>query len=151
MQTKELIPPEVNISFDSKRRQNTAFYTTSSSETYEILKGIYDYKTIDLFEQFYVLFLNRRNRIIAFRELSRGGTFGTYVDIRIMMLIAINCNSSSIIVSHNHPSGQLSPSGVDKKLTNRIRVACTLFDMKLLDHLIVTSDGYYSFVDEGLI
>ena len=101
------------------------------------------------YEEFWVLHLSRSNRVIAHECISRGGTVGTVVDIKLIMKSAINKLASSLILVHNHPSGNLRPSGDDDNLTQRIKTAATTLDMRVLDHIIITSTGYYSYNDEG--
>ena len=100
-------------------------------------------------EVFAVLFLNRANRILNFRIVSEGGITGTVADPRIILKKALEENAVSIILCHNHPSGNLLPSHADHELTSKIREACRYFDIRLLDHIIVSEDGFYSFADSG--
>lgn len=123
----------------------------SSSKSVEILRKIFDENTIDFQENFFVLFLDRGNKIVNFCHLSKGGVSGTVVDVRHLLSNAINTNASSVILSHNHPSGQLHPSENDKSITRKIREALRFFDVSLLDHIIITNDSYFSFADEGVL
>ena len=100
-------------------------------------------------EHFMVIYLNRRNRVICHEVISLGGISGTIVDTRVILKRAIETNASAIILSHNHPSGNCRPSGQDKKLTEKIKAASLFFDITVLDHIIVSDEGYYSFADEG--
>lgn len=102
-------------------------------------------------ETFAVLFLNRANRIIALETISEGGITGTVVDIRIIMKKAVLHDAVSIVLCHNHPSGNLQPSRADESITYKIKEAAALFDIRLLDHIIVSVDGHYSFADDGKI
>jgi len=102
-------------------------------------------------EVFVVIFLNRANRIIAMRTISEGGITGTIADPRIILKQALEITAVSIILCHNHPSGSLRPSRADEELTTRIRQAAALLDIRVLDHIIVSEEGYYSFADEGMI
>ena len=104
-----------------------------------------------LHEEFWVLFLNRSNRVINRMKLSQGGISGTVTDVRLAMKRAIECLASGIIVCHNHPSGNLNPSESDSKITQKIKEAGNLLDIQLLDHLIISDKDYYSFADNGLI
>ena len=104
-----------------------------------------------LHEEFWILFLNRSNRVISRMKLSQGGISGTVTDVRIVMKKAIEYLASGIIVCHNHPSGNLNPSESDSKITQKIKEAGNLMDIQLLDHLIVTEKDYYSFADNGLL
>lgn len=102
-------------------------------------------------EVFAVLFLNRANKINHFQVISEGGITGTVADPRIILRKALEEDAVSIILCHNHPSGSLKPSRADEELTNKIKEAAKYFDIKVLDHLIVSEDGYYSFADEGIL
>jgi DNA repair protein RadC len=102
-------------------------------------------------EVFAVIFLNQANRIIHFETVSSGGLTGTVADPRIILKKALDEQAVSIILCHNHPSGNLQPSLADRELTAKIREAARLFDIKLLDHIIVSTEGYLSFADEGLL
>jgi DNA repair protein RadC len=102
-------------------------------------------------EEFWILFLNRSNKVISRMKLSQGGLSGTVTDVRIVMKKAIENLASGIIVCHNHPSGNLNPSESDSRITNKIKEAGILLDIQLLDHLIITDKEYYSFADNGLI
>ena len=104
-----------------------------------------------LYEEFWILFLNRSNRVISRMKLSQGGISGTVTDVRLAMKKAIECLASGIIVCHNHPSGNLNPSESDSKITQKIKEAGNLLDIQLLDHLIISDKDYYSFADNGLI
>ncbi len=102
-------------------------------------------------EEFWILFLNRSNKIINRMKLSQGGISGTVTDVRIVMKKAIEYLASGIIVCHNHPSGNLSPSDSDSRITQKIKDAGSLMDIQLLDHIIISGDEYYSFADNGII
>jgi DNA repair protein RadC len=102
-------------------------------------------------EVFAVLFLNRANKINHFQIVSEGGITGTVADPRVILKKALEEDAVSLILCHNHPSGSLKPSRADEELTRKIKEAATYFDIKVLDHLIVSDDGYYSFADEGIL
>jgi DNA repair protein RadC len=104
-----------------------------------------------LHEEFWILFLNRSNRVINRMKLSQGGVSGTVTDVRLVMKNAVECLASGIIVCHNHPSGNLSPSESDSKITQKIKEAGNLLDIQLLDHLIISDKDYYSFADNGFM
>ncbi|MCE3226084.1 MAG: radC [Bacteroidetes bacterium] len=118
---------------------------TSSGTAYEVLKQF----LADLpHEEFWILILNRANKVMKKECISKGGITSTVVDSRLICKSAIENNASAIILAHNHPSGQLLPSKEDKTITKRIREALQLFDIALLDHIIVGDQDYYSFADE---
>lgn len=102
-------------------------------------------------EVFIAVFLNRANRINHYEIISEGGITGTVADPRIILRKALEEDAVSIILCHNHPSGNLLPSRADEELTHKIKEASKYFDIKLLDHIIVSEDGYYSFADEGIL
>ncbi|HET9056515.1 MAG TPA: DNA repair protein RadC [Chitinophagaceae bacterium] len=102
-------------------------------------------------EIFAVLFLNRAGKVNHFEIISEGGITGTVADPRIILKKALAEDATSIILSHNHPSGNPKPSKADRDLTNKIKEAAHLLDIKLIDHIIVGEDGYYSFADDGIL
>jgi DNA repair protein RadC len=101
-------------------------------------------------EEFWLLMLNRANSVIKKELISRGGVSGTVVDTKIIFKIAVDNHASSIIICHNHPSGNLKPSEADLKITKNIKEAGKIMEISLLDHLIITENGFFSFVDEGV-
>lgn len=101
-------------------------------------------------EEFWVLFLNNSSKVLSKSKLSKGGITGTIVDIRLVFKLAFECGATSLILCHNHPSGNLKPSDADKQITKKIKIAGDSLDVKVLDHLIITETKYYSFVDEGI-
>jgi len=103
------------------------------------------------YEIFAVVLLNRANKIIHHEVISKGGITGTVADPRLILKLAINHGATSIILSHNHPSGNLKPSKADEEITDRIKKSAALMDIKLLDHIIVSEEGYLSFMDEGIL
>ncbi len=103
------------------------------------------------YEVFAVLFLNKANKINHFEIISRGGLTGTVADPRIILRIALEQEATSIVLCHNHPSGNLRPSKADEVLTQKIKMAAQYLDVFVMDHLIVSEEGYYSFADDGLL
>ena len=101
------------------------------------------------YEVFVALLLNRSHKIISYEIISKGGIAGTVADPRVILKKALDAGASSLIICHNHPSGNLQPSQQDDLLTQKIKSAALYFDIKLLDHIIVSEEGYYSFADEG--
>ncbi len=102
-------------------------------------------------EEFWALFLNRQNKIIDIQKLSQGGITGTVIDVRLVLKMAIEKHATSLIFAHNHPSGNLEASDADRKITRQLKDASAIMDIPLLDHLIITQEGYFSFADEGLL
>jgi DNA repair protein RadC len=120
---------------------------TSSKAVFEVMQPIIGELT---HEEFWVLYLNNSNKILFKAQLSKGGITGTIVDARIVFKIALEQNATSIILSHNHPSGKLQPSEADIQITQKIKNAGQQLEIPVLDHIIITEHGYYSFVDEGV-
>jgi DNA repair protein RadC len=102
-------------------------------------------------EVFAVLFLNQALKVKNFKIMSRGGITGTVVDPRVILKQALDEGATSIVLSHNHPSGNLHPSMADKELTHKIKIAASYFDIKVIDHIIVSDEGHYSFADAGVL
>ena len=102
-------------------------------------------------EEFWVLFLNRQNKVIDKKKLSQGGITGTVIDVRLVLKLALEKHSTSLILCHNHPSGNLEPSEADRKITRQLKDAAGLMEIPVIDHLIVTQSDYFSFADEGLL
>lgn len=103
-------------------------------------------------EQMYVLYLNRSNKVVGFQELSKGGIDGTVADVELIVAAASKALAKSVIIAHNHPSGNLKPSSADETLTRQTQDALKLIRVALIDHIIMTSnEGYFSFMDEGLL
>ena len=109
-------------------------------------------ETISLHERFVAMYLNRSNRVLGVYELSKGGITGTVVDLRLLLSVALKTAATGIIICHNHPSGNLKASTNDIEITHKIKEACKLLDIILLDHLIITAGRKYcSMADEGII
>lgn len=119
---------------------------------YEIFYEEWNKNTIEYFEEFKILLLNRNHKVLGMTTLTKGSTTGTIVDIKQLLQYALKTNASSIIVAHNHPSGNLEPSEADKVITKKIIAGCEAIDIKLLDHLLIVQDGgFFSFADEGIL
>jgi len=102
-------------------------------------------------EEFWIICLNRNNRFISKHKISSGGIAGTVADMKMIFNIALKELASSVILCHNHPSGNLKPSSEDINLTNKVKEAARLFDMVVSDHIIIAENSYYSFADEGIL
>ena len=115
-----------------------------------LINSVFDADTIGYKETFKVLLLNNTNKIIGYSTISDGGLTCTVVDVRMILQTALVSNATSIILTHNHPSGNPRPNGHDDNLTKKIKSACELMDIRLLDHIIVTPyDSFYSYCNEG--
>lgn len=129
----------------------TPVKVNSSDEAYLVFQHIFESEKLDYKEFFFVLLLSYSKRCIWYSKISEGSVAGTVVNVREVLQLALKTNASGVIIAHNHPSGNLKPSESDIKLTRKIKDGCGLFDVQLLDHLIITSEGYLSIADEGLI
>lgn len=145
----EVIQSQVTDQFYATVRKSSV--STTFGEAYEQLLLVLDQTQINIKEEAVVLFMNRSNHIISFHHLSIGGMTATVVDIRIILGMALKSSASGIILSHNHPSQELNPSNADLDLTKRLSESAKLMDIKLVDHLIISNNGYLSFADQGLI
>ncbi len=123
---------------------------SSSQDSANFIRNFYT-DDIGIFESFFILLLNHSNTTIAYAKISQGGITGTVVDIRIIAKYAVEFLATKIILAHNHPSGTLQASEADKTITLRVKQALQLFDITVLDHVILSENGYYSFADEGIL
>ena len=140
---------EIKISYSPRVKNIDREKISSSQQVYNLVLS--DWDEINIRETMKVLFLNRANKVIGIYELSKGGITGTVVDIRLLFAAVLKSLSCSIILLHNHPSGNLKPSEADIHITNKIKDAGKLLDIQILDHLIITEDEYFSFTDQGII
>lgn len=142
---------KLSVKYSHEVLQSELRQVSTSKEAYEVLKNCFDDDTFFLQEQFIILLLNQSNKIIGFHPLSAGGITSTVVDLRLIFATAIKSLATGIILAHNHPSGNLKASEADKHITKKIKQAGDLLDIKLIDHLIITSESYLSFADECLL
>lgn len=142
---------EIQLIYKSKVKPSMRPKVASSKDTYTVLKKYWDENKIEFIEQFKVLFLNRANKVIGIYEVSTGTTTHTAVDTRGIFVAALKANAVAVILSHNHPSGNLTPSQADRDLTRKATEAGRFLEITVLDHIIITSEAYYSFADEGLL
>lgn len=142
---------EIELVYRTAIRPSHRPQVNSSASAYEILLAGWDPGKIEFIEQFKVLLLSRSNRVLGQYELSTGGTTGTVVDVRLIFAAALKANASGIIMAHNHPSGTLAASQADRDITKKVKEAGRILEIPLLDHLIVTTEGYYSFADQGML
>ena len=135
-----------------KRKTNVpkAQIKSSKDASDYIRKYLYN-SDLEVYESFYLLLLNSRNIITGFVKISQGGIRTTIIDIQLISKYVVNELAPQIIVAHNHPSGNANPSESDKESTKRIKQAMDIFNVNLLDHLIITADDYFSFADNGIL
>lgn len=145
------IVSEIDLIYKSKIKSSQRPHITSSRSAYTLLLDCWDPHKIEFLEQFKVLLMSQSNKVLGLYEASSGGITGTVVDIRLLFTAALKAGATGLIVAHNHPSGATHPSGPDREITRKIAQAGMLLDIKLLDHLIITTEHYYSFCDQGAL
>ena len=123
----------------------------NSQEIIDMLRNNWEQGTIEAHESFYLVLLNRSNKVKGITLHSKGGLTGTVIDTRMILCAALLSLSCSIIVAHNHPSGNIQPSEADIKITHKLKQAATHMEITILDHVILTKDSYFSFADEGIL
>ena len=139
---------EIELSYKSKVKASDRPKIICSRQSYDILLHHWS-DQLEWVEEFNLLLVNRANRVLAFYNVSKGGVSGTVVDAKVVFAAALKLRASGIILSHNHPSGNLQPSIQDLALTKKLVAGAKLLDLTILDHLIITPYAYYSFADEG--
>ena len=138
---------EVELSYTPKIKDSHK--VLSSEDAYKYLLSTYKEGTVCYKEYFKILLLNQANQVLGYTLISEGGITSTDVDVRVILQAALLTNSVAIILAHNHPSGNKTPSREDIRMTNQIKEAAQIMRIRVLDHLIITDTGYYSFSDEG--
>lgn len=141
---------EINISYRPGIRLSETPKISSSLDAVSYLRMVWS-ERMDHIEEFLVLCLNRANLVLGYAVVSRGGLSGTVADPKVIFQIALKANASSVILCHNHPSGNTEPSESDRNLTRRLCEAGKVLEIQVLDHIILTSESYFSFADQGLI
>lgn len=132
-----------NISKDRKK-------IDSAQSVVDTMMGLEHFvNNIEYKEMFYALYMNSAGKLLSVMLIGEGGIDRTYVETRFILQGAILQNATAIAVVHNHPSGRVQPSGMDKTLTEKINKCCELFSIKLIDHIIISTDNYYSFIEGG--
>jgi DNA repair protein RadC len=150
LQTSQLQVAEIQLSYKSTIMASQRPKICTSRDAYNVLIETWDESKIEFIEQFKVLLLNRAHKVLGVFEVSSGSSTGTVADPKLIFAAAIKTNSVGIIMAHNHPSGNLHPSQADIDLTRKMKEGGKFLEIQILDHLIITKEGYYSFADEGL-
>ena len=144
---------KVGVKMYELKKIQTNFQKVQIKESkigYEFIKQFFG-DDIEIFESFFILLLNRNNQTIGYAKISQGGISGTVVDIRLIAKYAVESLCSSVILAHNHPSGNINPSEQDKNITSKVKEALNMFEISVIDHIILTSESYYSFADNGVL
>lgn len=149
MQTVTNTLPEITVSYNAGIKWTERPQLKSSEKAVEYFRQIWDENTLDLREETKVIYLNRSIRVVGHYHLASGSLTGCVFDIRLIAAIALKCMAAGVMVCHNHPSGDTQPSPADNEVTEKLKNALRLFDIKLFDHFILTKEGYYSFADDG--
>lgn len=142
---------EIELVYRGKTKPSERPPVNSSKAAYDLLLNSWDKDKIELQEQFRVMLLDSKSSCLGIATLSTGGLSSCFVDLKHIFALALKANASAIIVAHNHPSGNVTPSQADKSLTARFASAAAVLDIKLQDHIIVSAERYTSFSDEGII
>jgi len=140
---------EIKISYSHKVKPSNQTKVTCSRDAYNYVASMWP--DIDYKERFAMLLLSRSNKVLGLSWISQGGISGTVVDVRLIFQAALKANASSMILLHNHPSGQLEASDADLRITRKIKSGGDVLDISVLDHLIITSEKFVSLADEGLM
>ena len=141
---------EIDIVYKNKVKASDRPKISSSSDANTHLRTIWSHR-IEHVEEFMILCLNRANKVLGWAKISQGGLSGTVADPKVIFQFALKANASSIILAHNHPSGNLQPSADDISLTKKIKEAGGVLDLPVIDHIILSEESYYSFADEGIL
>ncbi|HEX7755815.1 MAG TPA: JAB domain-containing protein [Niabella sp.] len=150
-QLDRIIVSEATLVYTSRVKAADRPQVKGVQAAYDLFMHTWNKRTIDFVETAKAMYLNSAHRVIAIITLGTGGFTGTVVDPRLVFFAALRCHATGLILAHNHPSGNLKPSSYDEMLTRRIRNIGQELDIRLIDHLIISSEGYFSMVDEGLI
>jgi DNA repair protein RadC len=146
----ELQASEVQLIYKSKISSAKRIQVKTSQDAFKVFWEYWDKDTIEHVEEFKVLLMNNKNVVLGIASISKGGATSTVIDPRIIFQYALRTHSSAIIVAHNHPSSNPTPSEADVKVTKRLIEAGNVLDIKVLDHIVICGDGsYFSFGDEG--
>lgn len=142
---------EIQLTYRSDVKPSMRPKISGSKDAYSVLLENWDKSKIEFIEQFKVMLLNRSNKVLGIFEVSSGSSTGTIADPKLIFAAAIKASACGIIMAHNHPSGNLNPSQADIDLTKRMKEGGRFLEIQVLDHVILTSEGYYSFADEGIL
>jgi len=141
--------PQIKISYSNSLKFSKMVHITKSENAYDVFKYFWNQDKIQLQEEMLVMLLNNDNRVLGIFHLSTGDSRATIASVKIIASTALLANAQGLVIAHNHPSGNCIPSEADKNMTRKLAQGLEILDMKLLDHLIITSAGYYSLADNG--
>ncbi|MCE3278955.1 MAG: repair protein [Bacteroidetes bacterium] len=141
---------EISINYSPKVKLSALPKVLTSKDAETQFRSVWSNK-MEYIEEMYLMILNRANKVLGYSKISHGGMSGTVVDTKVVFQTALKAHASSIMLAHNHPSGNLKPSEADLRITKIIKEAGRIMEIPLLDHIILTQEGYYSFADEGIL
>lgn len=147
----EPVIPKITLAYTPKVKLSLLPTVHQSSDAYRLFMHCWDKGQIHYVEEFKVMLLNRSSRVLGICTLTRGTAFATLIDIRNLFACALLANACSVICCHNHPSGSLEPSRTDKEISRKLQEGGKFLDIQVIDHLIISPEGYYSFGDEGIL
>jgi DNA repair protein RadC len=150
-ENKQFEVAEIQLSYKSNVKASLRPKISCSRDVESILRKNWDHDKLEFVEQFKIILVNRANKVLGIFDVSQGGISGTVADPKVIFGCALKAASSGVILAHNHPSGKLLPSQADIELTNKLKHGGRLLEIQVLDHIIITAEGYYSFADEGLL
>ncbi|MDQ3050824.1 MAG: JAB domain-containing protein [Bacteroidota bacterium] len=139
---------EIRVTYSNKTKSCDRIKIGSSRDVASLFRSVWS-DNIEFREEFNILLLNRANHVLGWYQVSKGGCAGTVVDPKLIFAVALKCNAQGVILCHNHPSGNLTPSESDLKLTEKLKKGGNLLDIAILDHIILSVESYYSFADEA--
>lgn len=142
---------KISVSFDKVLKKSELIKITSANEAYQIFKRVFNADTFDWCEEVVMLCVNNSSKVVGFYKVSSGGMTGTVIDVRMIFTTALQCLATGIIIAHNHPSGTLQPSEADINITKKLKEAGQFLDIKVMDHLIITDENFFSFANEGIL
>jgi DNA repair protein RadC len=138
---------EVKLIYKNHIKPSDRIFIKEPDDAFRAFWDTWDLEVIEHIEEMKMLLLNRSNHVLGVVSISRGGTSGTVIDIKLILQYALKANAHGIILAHNHPSGNLKPSEADIKITERVKEACKVVELTFLDHLIVTPDGTWQSIE----
>jgi len=142
---------EIKLTYQPHFKPSERPKIKKSTQAYEVLRQHWDEEIMQFLEEFKVILLNTAKRVLGIVDISLGGLMHVSVDIKVVIAVALKAGATGMILAHNHPSGTLKPSSQDIALTRKIFDAAKLFDIEVLDHIIITSEGFYSFSDNWMM
>ena len=148
---EENIVAEIEVSYKPTVKPSQRPKITSVEDAYQLLIDSWDTSKIELVEQFKIMLLNRTNHVLGICHLTTGTIWGTIVDVKQVFSVALKSNCAKVLLCHNHTGATLIPSNSDKEVTRKMKLAGKVLDIEVVDHIIVTIEGFYSFAREGMI